>query len=173
MAINFATGGTQSRPAGITNNEYFENYTSRWLYSSPSGAWRTGPGNLGNGTINLTSTDSASRHLVTVHMNFGHIDTWTQPAFLVQYRIGSGSWSNIGGAGQILWLSGRHGAHGVASLQHLWWPNSTSNVAYRIKFTSQNSGDYIRLNYGNLSGGYDNGSEQSPTSSVLIQEYRV
>ena len=173
MAINFATGGTQPRPAGITNNEYFENYTSRWIYSNSSGAWRVGPGNLGNGTIQLTSTDTASRHLVTAHMQFGQIDTWSQMAFLVQYKIGSGSWTNIGGAGQILYLNGRHGAHGVASLQHVWHPNSTSTVSYRVLFTSQNSGNYVRLNYGNLSGGGDNNSDQAPSSSVLIQEYGV
>ena len=170
MAIYYGDGSNSN--AGRLIQTFEVGYESRWFVNNPSGSWHDGPGNLGNG-INITPKDANNKILVRVHMNFGHDRNWTQGGVQVYRKIGSGSFSGQYGAGCSLYNEDRDGMHSTACLEYIDSPGTTNVCNYKLMFTAQHSGNYIRLNYGNLGTGGDNSSDHTPRSTLTVQEIAV
>ena len=101
----------------------------------------------------------------------GGVDTWTQPTAIIITRQGtSGGWTTLYGGGQITYLSGRSGAHSTLCIKFLHHPNTTNTQYYKLQFTSMDSGNYLRLNYGDVNSGADNQSDQYPRSTLVAEE---
>tara|TARA_R100000353_G_C6422863_1_gene173711 strand:+ start:32 stop:544 length:513 start_codon:yes stop_codon:yes gene_type:complete len=170
MAIYYGDGSNSS--SGRLIQTFEVGYESRWFVNSPSGSWHNGPGNLGSG-INITPKDSNNKILVRLHVHFGHETTWTQGGVQVYRKIGSGSYSGQYGCGAQVWNSSRNGMFNSACLEYLDSPGTTNVCNYKLMFTSQDSGNYLRLNYGNLGSGGDNYSDHTPRSTLTVQEIAV
>ena len=170
MAIYYGDGSNSNVGRVVKMVEV--GYQSRWFVNNPSGSWHDGPGNLGSDTgCSIACAKQENKVLVTATLNMGGVATWNQPSALIITRQGtSGSWTTLYGGGQITYLSGRDGAHSTISIKLLHHPNTTNTQYYKVQFTSMNSGDYIRLNYGNISGGADNTSHQAPRSTLILEE---
>tara|TARA_A200000159_G_C7093113_1_gene243447 strand:+ start:33 stop:557 length:525 start_codon:yes stop_codon:yes gene_type:complete len=170
MAIYYGDGSNSNIGRVVYMTEV--GYESRWFVNSPSGSWHNGPGNLGSDTAcGVTCAKAANKVLLTATLNMGGVDTWTQATARIITRQGtSGSWQTLYGGGQITYLSGRNGAHSTISIKILHHPNSTSTQYYKLQFTSMNSGNYLRLNYGNVGSGADTTSEQHPRSTLVAEE---
>ena len=69
--------------------------------------------------------------------------------------------------------SSRNGMFNSACLEYLDSPGTTNVCNYKLMFTSQDSGNYLRLNYGNLGSGGDNYSDHTPRSTLTVQEIAV
>ena len=170
MAIYYGDGSNSNIGRAVYMTEV--GYQSRWFVNNPSGSWHNGPGNLGSDTAcGVTCAKAANKILITATLNMGQEDTWTQPTAKIITRQGtSGSWQDLYGGGQITYLAGRHGAHSTISIKFLHHPNSTNTQYYKVQFTSMDSGNYIRLNYGNIGSGGDNYSGQHPRSTLVAEE---
>ena len=171
MAIYYGDGSNSNSGRLIETKEV--GYESRWHLNNPSGSWHSGPGDLGNGNCNLSPKDSNNRILVRAHVHMGQERTWTMSAVKVYRKIGSGSWSNQYGAGANVYNESRDGMFISACLEYWDSPGTTSQVNYRLMFSSQDSGNYVRLNDGNLSSGGNGNSDHTPRSTLTIQEIAV
>lgn len=143
--------------------------SSRYLISNPSG-WTTISSVLSDGTPNITCADNNNKILVTVNCCFGQVDTWSSHGFRIEYSIGGAAWQIASGAQQTTWISSRSGGGNTATQIHLLELTTTSNVRFRLTFEAQDSGDYVRLNYGAIDNNGDNRSDYNQRSTITLQE---
>ncbi len=170
MAIYYGDGSNSNLGRVVRMVEV--GYESRWFVNSPSGSWHNGPGNLGSDTAcGIACAKAANKVLLTATLNMGGVDTWTQPTARIITRQGtSGSWTTLYGGGQITYLLGRSGAHSTLCIKFLHHPNTTNTQYYKLQFTSMDSGNYLRLNYGDVNSGADSQSDQYPRSTLIAEE---
>ena len=160
-------------PAGCIRQVLQWGDTSRYLISAPSG-WTAISSVLSDGTPEITPSDNNNNILVTVNCCFGQVDTWSSHGFRIEYKIGSGgSWTVASGAQQTTYIEGRSGGGNTATQIHLLSPNTTSTVYFRLLFEAQDSGDYVRVNYGAIDNNGDNRSDYNQRSTITLMEVVV
>jgi|9_EtaG_2_1085328.scaffolds.fasta_scaffold06643_2 ribosomal protein L18 len=146
--------------------------TSRYLINSPSG-FTAISSVLSNGTPAITCADNNNKILAQANFCFGQVDTWSAHGFIMQYKIGSGSWTNASGAQATTYISGRSGGGNTSGQIHLLDLTTTSTVYFRCLFEAQDSGDYVRINYGAIDNNGDNRSDYAQRSTITLMEVVV
>lgn len=144
MAIDFAAGGTQSYPAK-TGRSFMWEYSAVFNAAQVNGH-QDMPGNLGDGSANITPISTNSKIIVEWSTAVGQIATWRYVHFYLLRSIGGGAWTYLKGFWNGAYIEGTSGLNQQAGRCFIDSPSTTSNVRYKLQFRGNQSGGDLHLN---------------------------
>jgi hypothetical protein len=122
-------------------NSVYENTSQNVEYDLPSP--------LGDGTINITPSQTSSRIRVQAQINAGQEDTWRANYFKSYFSIAGGSWNQFSGTSSIGYIENTSGGMQSVVLDYVLSLSTTSNVRIKITQIGHLNGGYLHLNQNN------------------------
>lgn len=151
----------------------FYSYTPVWELQPGVVVVYDMPGQLGDGTFNITPSSTTSRLLFSWTFACGHEDTWRSNFITTYYKIGSGgSWVNFaGGGGSCNWISGNNTGARTAGRQFLLSLNTTSQVFFKLQiYGHDGESGYIHLNKNKNTNSQSNDNDNNMSSTIMVME---
>lgn len=160
-----------ANPATVLNVQFI-NYTAVWEQLPGGVTTYDMPGNLGDGTLNITPISTSSRLLFSWTAAIGHEDTWRSNFITTFYKIGSGSWTQFyGGGGSCNYISGNNAGARTCGNQFLLSLNTTSTVYFKMQiFGHSGESGYIHLNKNKNTNSTSNDNDNSMSTTMMVME---
>ena len=160
-----------ANPATVLNVQFI-NYTAVWEQLPGSVVTYDMPGNLGDGTLNITPISTSSRLLFSWTAAIGHEETWRSNFITTFYKIGAGSWTQFfGGGGSCNYVESYSTGARTCGNQFLLSLNTTSNVAFKMQiFGHSGESGYIHLNKNKNIGSTANDNDNSMSTTMMVME---